>query len=101
VVVEWTRPQLEATWHEHLEAPFPEGTDDAIADLAEYDGHVAGLVQTVIKRPGRPLAVPLEVDTDLTALVQSSGNEETIAYVDRLNRLVEIARSVHEQEEPS
>jgi biotin carboxylase len=101
VVIEWTRPQLEATWHEHLEAPFPEGTDDAIADLAEYDGYIAGLVQTVIQRPGHPLKFPLTVDGDLTGRIHSAGDEEAIAYVDRLNRVVEIARSVHEAEEPS
>ena len=55
VVVEWTRKQLEATWNEHIEAPFPEVTEDAIADLAGYDGLVAGLVLSVIDRQERPL----------------------------------------------
>jgi hypothetical protein len=98
VVVEWTRTQLEATWSEHLEAPFPEATDDALVDLAEYDGYVAGLVQTVLDRPGHPLEVPLNVNGDLTGRIRSTGNEEAIAYVDRLNKLVEIARGVLEAE---
>ena len=101
VVVEWTRAQLEATWRDHLEASFPEATDDALVDLAEYDGHVAGLVQSVIDNPDHPLEIPLQVDSDLTGRIHSTGNEEAIAYIDRLNRLVEIASSAQEAEKPS
>ena len=101
VVVEWTRPQLEATWSDHLEAPFPAAPDDAIADLAEYDGYVAGLVQTVIDGSERPLTFPPEGENNLTRRIHGTGDEEAIAYVDRLNRLVEIARNVHETEEPA
>jgi biotin carboxylase len=98
VVVEWTRPQLEATWAEHLEASFPEASDDALVDLAEYDGYVAGLVQSLVEHPGDALAFPLNVNNDLTRRIHRSGNVEAIAYIDRLNRLVEIARGVHEAE---
>ncbi len=72
VVVEWTRVQLEATWSEHLEASFPNSTDDAIADLAEYDGHVAGLVQTVLDRPAHPVEFPRGPD-DLTGRIHARG----------------------------
>jgi hypothetical protein len=101
VVVEWTRKQLEATWSEHLEAPFPEGSDEAIADLAEYDGYVAGVVQTVLDRREQPLEPSLKTDNGLTGRIHSTGDEEAMAYVDRLNKLVEIAHSVREAEEPS
>ena len=99
VVVEWTRPQLEARWAEHLEASFPEASDDALVDLAEYDGYVAGLVQGVIDHRDQPLEGPLRVNSDLTERIHTTGDEDAIAYVDRLNRLVEIASGVHEAEE--
>ena len=45
-----------------------------------------------------PVEGALNVNGDLTGRIRSTGNEEAIAYVDRLNKLVEIARGVLEAE---
>jgi len=93
-----SRELLEQRWQEHLDRRFPDVTADAIIDLADYDGAIAGLVECVVSRSGRNLPAPLEVDDVLTRRVHATGNEDAARYVDQLNELVELASNVWKAE---
>jgi biotin carboxylase len=78
-------------WQRFARVPFPADDDsDVFVDLAEYDGYASGLIASVAN--GARPSYPLRVDEELTRRVEATGSEEHIAYVRRLNELIERAR---------
>lgn len=93
-----SRENLEQMWREHRNATFPPiGDADLKADLAEYDGHLAGLISRVLGRD-RELPTPITLDHGLAERVRRSASKEAADYVDRLHRAAALAREVHESD---
>jgi biotin carboxylase len=96
--VEIEPASLAERWQRFARVPFPSDDDsDVFVDLAEYDGYAGGLIATVAN--GDRPAYPLRVDEELTRRVEATGSEEHIAYVRRLNELIERAREEIERVE--
>jgi hypothetical protein len=81
-------------WNDPLARPFPD-VGDLTADLAGYDGDLAGLVQRVMHR--QTLPSPIAIDHRLTERIRETGHDEAIDYVEHLNDVAALAPSLHEE----
>lgn len=94
--------------HKFEEIPFPpDSNDDRLSELharlAEYDGYVAGLIETILRGGGLPSNVA-EFDENLRSRLEqiaahgsdsSAGEAQTyLAYLQGLFDLLEMARAI-------
>lgn len=93
---------LRAAWKELQSLPFPEHPDDDVLagwllDLAELDGHIAGLAATALgSRGAAPVLLSREVAAHAALLEQinvaaedAAVYDECIAYIARLQRVAD------------
>jgi hypothetical protein len=101
------RSELEAAVAAHAETPFPRSSEDDTlsdlhADLAEYDGHVAGVAATLLEGQAVPpefLRFPENLRERMEqAAAADPGHAEQartyLAYLDELRRVLEAARRI-------
>jgi hypothetical protein len=95
------RRALEDALSAFRDVPFPRGSadeelSDAHAELAEYDGYVAGLVTTLLEG-GDVSPAQLAFDDDLRQRFERAPAQEEarryVEYMDELRRLLDAARA--------
>ena len=100
-MAEVRRRALEEAFAAFRDVPFPRGSadeelSDAHAELAEYDGHVAGVVTTLLAG-GDVSPEQLAFDDDLRARFERAPAREEarryVEYMDELRRLLDAARA--------
>jgi hypothetical protein len=95
---------LKISFEEFKALPFPDDSDDPNlseihAELAEYDGFVAGLIDSILagaKVLPNELQIDKKLRSRLTELLNSSNTEvknEAESYLEYLNKLEQLVQS--------
>jgi hypothetical protein len=100
------RARLRRAFDGFKNIPFPTGSTgesdelgELHAELVQYDGHIAGLVTTLIgyARPSHPITFDEDLKARLHAAAQRGGQDAADArryldYLEHIRHLVELAR---------
>ncbi|HYF31805.1 MAG TPA: hypothetical protein VD993_11860 [Chitinophagaceae bacterium] len=101
--------QLQEAYELFKSAPFPanDANSDELSDiyfeLADYDGHVAGLVDSLLKKRGDPknLKYDYELENKLNEFLKKTDPTdpdyatatEMMAYLQKISKLIAVAES--------